>query len=386
MTVAQTPGIWVDAMGDAAKAAACVKALKECGVDPGSFGSYSQRLKAQNALRQAGKDKSVPNSKMKGKRAQEYLTANSQSGHMAQNAWFQLPGGRDDACMNVPPANGTAGAPSAYGYTCGGAPCTDHFGKSSVDGTCHGTVSIQVERDKWGKTGSAADIDKISTQVKASADVHVDAKRSQKNADPADKPYVDSLANAQQKTADHLQGKDSSAGPAGGASPAKPGSPAGASGPGPSAKTKQLAAECEVAMWKSMMEKMRANAINSSGIAKAAKADGAIPKGKEFTDLPAAKQKELVEKYGKKQFGEPPPAPKASSGIPKPPDAKPCGPDREPATKKPTKKDCLEYQKNYLAWQTANNTGNPPPWGGQVPPSSPASTSTGKSKPGKSKE
>jgi hypothetical protein len=28
----------------------------------------------------------------------------------------------------------------------------------------------------------------------------------------------------------------------------------------------------------------------------------------------------------------------------------------------------MDDQGNYLAWQTANNQGNPPGWAGQVPP------------------
>jgi hypothetical protein len=382
---AQTPGLWVKGGGSGQFSDKCKKALKACGVDPDSFGSYSDRRKAQAKLRKQGKGKDVTADKMTGQRAQDYLTANSQSGHMAQNAWFQRPGGRDDACMNVPPANGKNNAGSSFGYTCAGAPCTDHFGKSNIPGTCHGNVSCKVEHDSFckGGGGSRAGIGDIEKQVKASSKEHVDANRDTKSAKPADQKKIDKLKNAQRATADHLQGKSTTGKTTGKAAAAKGKKPNGPSGPGPSQKTKDLAAKCEVARWKAMMAEMRAQAINDSEVGQVAEAKF----GKPFTKCSAKERKEALADVQKKN-GTPlsPPNPPKGSGIPNPPETKPRGKDREPPDKKsakPTTGDCLEYQKNYLAMQMANS-GSMPPWEGECPPSG-GSTASGGKKSGKKK-
>ncbi|MGE0784921.1 MAG: hypothetical protein AB7S26_04470 [Sandaracinaceae bacterium] len=383
---AQTPGIWTLNPGDKGYDAACKAALKACGVDPDAFGTYKSRLKAQQDARAQCKAEGITPSKLKKEDAGTFCTANSQSGHMAQNAMFQSAGARADDCGNIAPNPfGDPKAGSSFGYSCEGAPCVDHYGKSTLGGTCHGEVSRVVEGNQgWADRGAVAGEPvpmgdparkggpTMEDQVRASARVHVDANREH-NAGPApsDNPTkVAQLNNAQQMNADRMLGDDpkSKALAAQGATKGK--KPAGASGPGPSDEIKNFAAECEVTKWKAAMTQMRADAINNSPMGKAAQAKY----GKPFTECTQKQQKALVEEQAA-QFGKPPPnPPKSPKGLATPPNE---GARGDPKGTPPTEQDCRDYQGNYLAWQQANNHSgkNPsaskpgplPPWSGRAP-------------------
>lgn len=371
----QVPGIWTLSPGDAGYDEACNAALKACGVDPDSFSSHSQR---QNAISKAKADcaaQGISASNFDQTQAGTVATANSQSGHMAQNAMFQARGARDDDCGNIPPERfGDPAAGSSFGYGCGRAPCTNHFGDSNVGGTCHGEVTMGVESAAGWRGRGAVRGERVpmsdparpggptmEDQVRASARCHVDAARQQRTAGQSDPAMVSDLRNVQQQNAARLTAGDPAAAALAGQSPSGPGSPAGASGPGPSDAVKDFAAECEVTKWKQMMTKMRADAINNSPLGQAAQAQF----GKPFTELTQAQQQQVLAS-NPSAFGTPPPAPSptAQPGVPTPPASGPSG------NPHPTEDSCRAYQGNYLAWQMANNTGGTPP--GSAPPSTTA--------------
>lgn len=366
----QVPGIWTLSPGDAGYDDACRAALKACGVDPDAFGSYSSRRSAITKAKAQCSANGIDASNLTPANAGTFCTANSESGHMAQNAMFQARGAREDDCGNIPPGRfGDPSAGSSFGYNCAQAPCVDHFGDSNVGGTCHGEVTMGVEssqgwRDRGAVRGERVPMSTptrpggptMEDQVRASARVHVDANRAQRTAGHSDPAMVNDLKNAQQQNAQRLTASDPQAAALAGQSATGPGSPAGASGPGPSQAVKDFAAECEVTKWKQMMQKMRADAINNSPLGQAAQAQF----GKPFTELTQAQQQQVIAN-NPNAFGTPPPSPPASQpGVPTPPNS---GRTANP----PTEQDCRAYQGNYLAWQQANNTGGTPP--GSNPPS-----------------
>ncbi len=362
---AQTPGIWTLSPGDAGYDEACRAAMKACGVDPDSFGSYSKRCDAQDNARAACEAQGITASNLRDEDVGTFATAESQSGHMAQNAVFQY--SRDDECSNVPPTPfGDPSAPSSFGYSCEGAPCTDHFGRSNVRGTCHGEISAGVEHQAWREMGAQRNqrlplTDPnggpcMESQVRASAGVHVDANRQQMGGKASRDPaMVSDLANVQQRNAARMSADDPQAASLAAQGSTAPGTPASASGPGPSQAVKDFAAECEVTKWKQMMTEMRANAINGSPLGQAAQTQF----GKPFTELTQEQQRQVLAS-NPGAFGSPPPAPPSNPpGLATPPAHGQQGSRRPPVP--PSTADCLAYQGNYLAWQTANNPPGSPP-------------------------
>jgi hypothetical protein len=375
-----TPGIYTLKPGDEGYDDACAAALMACGVDPAGFGTYSSRLKAQGQLRKGYGDGHGSAAALKKMGPNDFLTANSESGHMCQNACFTKH--RHDPCGNYPPTSGSANAPSAFGYSHDKAPATDHHGKSTVDGTTHGQISQVLDKQWPGKEGKPLTADQLKQSVKENAEVHVDANVNMKDGTKPTDPDVQRINNAQQANADRMKKEQQKAAAAAAAKSGKsPGSPASPSSGGPSKAIKNFAAECQVTKWEQGMEKMRKDAINSSPIAKStaakkalAEANDTTPKPspkKKFTDLPQDKQKEIVAANqppkGKQLTGDKPPKAPADKNINPPQESVPGkGPGKPPNT--PTKTDCKDFQGNYLAWQMANGNGGTPPWGGKVPP------------------
>lgn len=393
----QTPGIWTLSPGDAGYDDACRAALKACGVDPDDFGSYSDRKSAIKKAKAECSANGITAGNLTPEDAGTFCTANSESGHMAQNAMFQSAGARADDCGNIAPNPfGDPAAGSSFGYSCEGAPCVDHFGKSTLGGTCHGEISRVVEGNQgWSERGAVRGETvpmssparpggpTMEDQVRASARVHVDANREHRAGEaPSDNPArVQSLSNAQQMNAQRLTADDPEAAALAAQSATEPGSPAGASGPGPSDAVKDFAAECEVTKWKQAMTKMRADAINESPLGQAAQSEF----GKPFTELTQEQQQQVIAN-NPNAFGNPPPRPPSSpSGLATPPAE---GRRGEPRGTPPSEQDCRDYQGNYLAWQQANNhgAGGPsttgpgplPPWQGRAPKGAdPADSPTG---------
>jgi hypothetical protein len=378
----QVPGIWTLSPGDAGYDDACRAALKACGIDPDGFGTYNSRASAIRKAKADCQANGITAGNLTPANAGTFCTANSESGHMAQNAIFQARGAREDDCGNIPPNPfGSPTAGSSFGYNCGRAPCVDHFGDSNTGGTCHGEVTMGVEssqgwRDRGAVRGERVPMSTptrpggptMEDQVRASARVHVDANRQQRTAGHSDPAAVQNLSNAQQQNAQRLTAGDPQASALAAQSGTGPGSPAGASAPGPSQAVKDFAAECEVTKWKQMMAAMRAQAINDSPIGQAAQSQF----GKPFTELNQAQQQQVINNMTPKPFGSPPPAPSptAQPGVVTPPASGRTG-------NPPTEQHCRDYQGNYLAWQQANahgpggpSTSGPgplPPWEGRAP-------------------
>ncbi len=374
--VGQTPGVLLLKPGDAGYDAACNAALKACGIDPDSFDSYTGRC---NAIRAAGNNpaaNAADATNLQGQDLQDFCTANAQSGHMAQNGIFQGRGARDDECGNVPPATfGDPTTPSSFGYSCGGAPCTDHFGTSTLGGSCHGEISRVTEKPQgWAERGvernTSLNASQIEDQVRASARIHVDADRAHR-ARPAagdDPAEVQRLANAQRANAARLSAGDPAATELLNPNGVDPAHPNGGGKPGPSDAVKDFAAECEVTKWKAMMTDMRANAINNSPVGQAARRQT----GRPFTSLTPAQQRQVIannpQLFGTPPPGAPPAAPlpnAAQAGVNPPPGTQLTG---TPAGTPPTERACNDYQGNYLAWQMANSPGGAMPgWAGRAP-------------------
>lgn len=371
----ETPGVWTLKPGQDGYDAACKAALMACGIDPDSFGSYNQRLEAQSSLRKAyndknGKDAHQSAQALNDMGTEDYLCANSQSGHQVQNACFTAH--RKDYCGAYPPRSGDPSAPSSFGYRWDEAPSTDHHGRSCDSGTTHGEISRHLDRQWEGQTtGSTLNADQLRQSARENAEVHVSPNVTA--ADPAHLARSDAerrdraqrLNNAQQAEAARLLDENPDAAAIVAANQGvDPGSPASPSAGGPTQATQDFAAECQAVQWEKDMEAMRADAINNSPIGRspacAAECAAADPPVQNFTDLSPEAQQRVVEanRPGQLTSGNPPGPPPHLNYDPPQASAKP----------HPTQQECLEHQGNYLAWQTANNQGNVPGWEGRVPP------------------
>ena len=280
--VAQTPGVLLLSPNSDQFSAACAAALKACRIDPRSFDSYTGRCSAIKSAGKTCETNGITAANLNQANSGDYLTSQAQSGHMGQNAIFRGVGGRDDACANVPPTPfGNASAPSSYGYSTTGAPCTDHFGRSTLPGGCRGEISLTNERTV-GYAGAgierAQSLDQgtIEDRVRASARVHVDADRVTRSQprNAAERAEVESLRNAQHQNAARLSANDPQAQALLNPNGVDAEHPNGGGTPGPDQATKDFAVECEVAKWKAGMAKMRSDAINESPLGQRAGSGG----------------------------------------------------------------------------------------------------------------
>lgn len=384
MTDGVTAGAWVLSPGDEGYDAACRAAMMACGVNPDGFGTYSERLEKQGQIRDAYDEKNGDGAHRTEQALQDlgsdqYLTANSQSGHQVQNACFTSE--REDPCGNYPPRDGSPGAASAFGYDWRGAPSTDHHGASCDHGTTHGEISKHLDR-QWGgqATGTDLDMSQLRQSANENAQVHVSPTvcpqdPAKFNRMPAERrERADRINNAQQANAHALLGANPDAAAIVDAQEGlAPGTAASPAFGGASAEAQAFAAECQAADWEKKMEQMRADAINNSPIGQSqACADACAAAGidpPQFTALSAEQQQAVVNanRPGHLTNDTPPQAP-ADRNI-NPPQQNNGAGQRGPGTppNTPTMDDCRNFQGNYLAWQTANNGGQMPPWGGRVP-------------------
>lgn len=349
--VAQTAGTWMLSPGRSRFSADCLAALVACGIDPDGFGSYDSVADRISDAKASFNGAPYDASSSTENRHSEFLTSQSQSGHMVQNAVFQAPGSRGNPCTNSPPANlNDPNAPSAFGYTDGGAPCTMHYGNSSLYGTCHGNVTLVVERSyDPADAGQPFTQDQMRNQATASAREQANWNRDRySDLQSRDRDQVERLANAQQAASAQLSGSGAAAGSLGAVAPPANGTPATPEAAAAQAANQQKAAECISADWATSMADWRQSVINQSSGAQSADPTAtpevnALP----FSALTPEQQRSRLRASGQFPPGDPlrPPTPPA--------------PPQTPA-------QCLEYQANHLAWQQASS-GSPPPWGGRNP-------------------
>ncbi|MBX3276026.1 MAG: hypothetical protein KF729_37590 [Sandaracinaceae bacterium] len=366
----ETPGVWTLKPGQDGYDAACRAAMMACGIDPDGFGTYTQRNDAQGAIRKAYNDQHGKNAHrspqaLNDMGTEQYLCANSESGHQVQNACFTAH--RHDPCGNYPPADGNPGTPSAFGYHHDRAPSTDHHGRSCDSGTTHGEISRHLDRQWEGQaTGTPLTAEQLRRSAAENAAVHVSpnvtaqdpAHFASMSADRRDRAAR--INGCQQANAERLLDANPDAAAIVAANQGiEPGSPASPSAGGPTAETQAFAAECQAVQWEKDMEALRADAINNSPIGQsAACADACAAEGVEsFTQLSPEAQQRVVQANTPGPHDPPPGTPPAMYS-----------PQPREAGNPPTQQDCMNDQGNYLAWQTANNGGRPPGWAGQVPP------------------
>jgi hypothetical protein len=332
---AQTPQLIVEAGGlDMVFSPECQAALLACGIQPNSFDSYKRRAAAEKRARaelqdQAGSSTSQKALDMGG--PEKYVTANSQSGHMAQNALFQ--GQRDSPCTNVPPNNADptkATDGGGYGYQMGTAPCTDHFGGSTEAGTTHKEITA-LEATRAAEMRKD-DPTKRLTQAELKDCVRETAKVAAEGADPKDgTARAQRLSEAQAAVAKNGQ------------NPAEPAKDQ------PDQKTIDKAADCMADAWEKAINDQREQCINQYSTEAQIDRDHPNASPEEKAKLVADRKKELDEKM-------------------KDPDFQKKVRDRDPSLKKADQsKECLEAQANWLKDYKSSHNGNLPPVAGRVP-------------------
>jgi hypothetical protein len=179
--------------------AACVKALAEAGLEPDDFGSYSHsRDKIRAAKRRVMEAKiAKKNGQPAEVSAHDQLLAQSETGHLQQNALFQRGLTRGDACQNERPGPGGAGAPC---YDFAGAPCGPHPS---------GTTPKKVGTTHWAVGGNEASVREgraPGDPVPASDCQAVSKETARITAKGADRQSVEGLAHHDQRRRDKEAG------------------------------------------------------------------------------------------------------------------------------------------------------------------------------------
>ncbi len=429
-TVAQTPGTWLKGGAGGLWSAACRAALIACGINPDNFGDYDARAKAQEVERKKYRDQRVADAKKKGKNRrphepncktgsnpkkmcqciesdaalkdlgpERWMLANSQSGHISQNAFYQGEGARGNPCTNIPPTDGNAGT---YGYQDNKAFCMDHLGRSNKKGTGHYEITRREERfaAHMADQGHTVMTQKQLEQgVEGSASIAAaGAQAGQSSNDPHaswDKPdgieserevEAQRLDKAKDQHAAALQEKENAkknAGKSGRGKGRKPNKPSVKS---PTKKQVKKAVDCIKDAWRQALNEMRDNVVNEHSMAaKSAECKDEIadynkkrkkgqPEAKSYTDLPAKRRRNVDDKVRER-------VEKRQKALEK----KGAHNNGEGKSTPPTEEECLEYQANWL-YQNRRVNGTYPPMQGRVPDSSSSSTmTTPTTKPGRKK-
>jgi hypothetical protein len=415
---AQIPTPWLSAGGTAMFSADCRAAMIKCGIDPDAFGTYEGRAAAQSQARRDwqeeqrkrfGDDPSQwPDPASQAEldrmaadgRAGQFVTMNSQSGHLVQNNFFQSR--REDSCSNYPPQRDSRGNMTnsgGYGYSDSGAACTDHMAGAEVrtrngqpmttaihrNGHEHREIcnsEAQQRANICGPAGSGGAVGPgdIRDNANATAGVMVNGTAATRSAAPsglapAGSPEAQRAAitdNARQRQAAELQANEGAAASAGGASGATGGS-SNSKASAPTDADKQKAIECISAAAQQALLDQRAKCINDRATQSGPASDAARqsvlddynrrnpPGVQNFDQLPpnvqglaASRQRQMdLEAQG------------AASG--------------QAGTPSPTQDQCLEHQANVL-YQEQVMTGGLPGMGGRVnPPRGVAPTNVGPS-------
>lgn len=380
----------IKAGGFDTSAEACAKALAACGINPDGFDDYSSvqesQREARDELQEAARqreaartggspDRHVSPCSMPGASRcrchesqaardaagddERWLHANSESGHMAQNALFQEPGSRGDPCTNYPPDRGSPPAHSGtYGYDMDRATCMDHHGRSTQRGAPHYLVTrTEAGFARELGPGRTVTMDDMREGAARSAAVAVTGSRWEYDDDPqrTDMRRV-SEANGgnvqstfQQAQANAAQSMSSSAG---GATPAS----SGASSMSGLSDAEKQAIACIVAEFERGIDGVQQDAVQSfgpgsdAGQANAAAAYNAENNTSLSWNQMTPQQQDQAVAARQRQLAA------NSAG------SNPIASQRPPGH--PTAAECREYQANWL-WQNGCGRGNPP---GSAPP------------------
>lgn len=441
----QTPGTFVLAGGGAFWSGACRAALASCGIDPDAFGTYKQRARAQAKARAAYRKQRIAEAEETPRRApgrdheanckrggdrtklcmchesasayndfldgrngappnptgspNAWLTANSESGHISGNAFYQDAGQRGDPCANTrptkDPTTGKYTNAGSYGYQDDQAFCMDHFGRANEPGTVHHQVTcceanhsnslnaaginVVTENDLLAGVEATVAIAlhgadaRLNGKVQSAWDSDLGTVTAQSRA------RSEALVAAQEQNAKSLLQREADAG---NVDAQKALAATGASGPAGVAAAdaqRQMAKECIVAAWKKSLDEMRDEAINKhSTVGKSAQCKKAVreynqgppkrdPEARGFTDLPAKTQDDLLKKTEAARADKEKKL--ASRG------AESAGKQGE-AGAPPTGDDCLEYQGNWLLAHRTPGGGYPPMQGTPQGQSGPGPGST----------
>lgn len=412
MPVAQTPVTWLDGGAAALWKPDCVLALIACGIEPANFGTYDLRAKAQREARNDYRKRRINEAKGQGQTPrphegscpmgsdpkaecrcfeseaahkdlgiEKWMLANSQSGHISQNAFYQEH--REDPCSNVP-AEGDHGG--TYGYRDNKAFCMDHLGRSSTPGTNHYEITqregqheaslksnntqVVTEKDMMeGATGTASVAANGSEHRQKGNDPHAEYDKNRGNM------TTDRLDEAQRNDARkreyaaYLKAKQNGGQTAAGAGSGDAGTPNAPGSYSPTDAEAKKAVECISEAWKQSLDDMRNDTINTFSTAARSKEckdeikayRKTLPpeernKKIRYTDLPSDRRAKVDAAV--KQKVETAQTDLMAKG------AKSAGKANNP----PTKKDCMQYQANWLL-QHQKADGSFPPMKGRVPDS-----------------
>jgi len=394
---AHAPAVFLKAGSTAMFSDACRAAIANCGFNPDHFGTYKSVQNAQKAARKdlqaKAKDKAKANpdaangnhlkpceAGMRKTRcrchesplfrddpetAELARDANSESGHVLQNAVMQAPGGRNDPCMNEP------GNPPEHvgssGYDCNKAFCMPHHGKSTVANTMHGKITLQegeLNRDLPNMAVDQAMQSQMTEQTLMTAltgdrykyDVDDKGNLTNLRKDPA---HSKTLGGSQPEgeVAQNDQGSEQSAGATPDSLPSQPGDDLN--------NDQKEALECIKAAYEAHYQAMQNEAVGKYGPGKASaqnrafkawKSENPDSQKKSWNELSDAEKKSAAEARCRQLENRPPPkgiAPPQPSSTHKTGKAK-------TNPKGPTKNECREYQAMQLY---ANGTPCPPPGG-----------------------
>jgi hypothetical protein len=331
------PKLIIEAGGlDMVFSPACKKALLACGINPNSFDSYKRRKAAEKRAKAQLKSQAGSHTTEKAlkKDPEKFLEANSQSGHMAQNAFFQ--GKRDSPCTNVPPDNASPGEATdggGYGYQMDTAPCTDHYGKSTQPGTVHYDITqLECKRATELRQLAKKNPDLRLDQADLKETVREAAKKAAKGPDAPETGGATAKRVAKAQASQAAKGKD----------PKKP------AGKGPDAKTIDKAADCMADAWEEAINKQREECIaRYSTDAKIERENpGASKKAKQ--QMAKDRKAELAKEQNSDDFKKKVKKKDASLD------------DKAQAER------CLEHQANWLKAYKEKN-GELPPVAGRVP-------------------
>jgi hypothetical protein len=412
--------MWLSAGAGAMWSDACRKALIACGINPDNFGRYKDRAKAQADARKKYTDKRIDDLAKRGEKhptpckysgegssctcyqtadalehmkGDEWITLNSQSGHVSRNAFYQGEGARADPCSNTRPSPGNSGA---YGYRDDDAFCMDHAGlrtgmehyeicrreqrqnehvgdgpmpllpKDPPDGTslregAEGTASICVNGTASRRAGDDRyELFDPKDRLGKMSEKRIDRGET---VDAARAKAAEELQEKEAKKAGDVAEKDA-------AKEKTPNSPSG--GDEPSQKTKDKAVKCIADAWQASLKEMQSSAISEYGTAAKVKQDHVDkynnqtpppkPPAQTADDLPKDK-KDAADAAAKKAVDD-----KQKELAAK--GAESAGRAGDPPPKEPTEQQCLEYQANWLD-QHQDGEGNCPPMqgsGGAGPP------------------
>ncbi|WP_224372276.1 hypothetical protein [Hyalangium versicolor] len=414
-TVAQTPGTWLKGGAGALWSAACKAALIACGINPDNFGSYSMRANAQGQERKKYREQRIKESQQEGDKkrphepncpaggdpsslcmciesdaaykelgVEKWMLANSQSGHISQNAFYQQH--RNDACSNIPPTDGNSGT---YGYQDSKAFCMDHLGRANNPGTIHYEITNRESQfaQHLAKQGiTVVPEPTIQEGVKGTAAVAAGGAMSRQKGNDPNAPFDKDLGKltperqhegqrsdqAKDEHAAKLKSQDNASSAAGASGSADAGTPNAPSTKSPSPEDVQKAIECISDAWKQSLDEMRNDVINKHSVAgqsdeckkqlkeyNKTRPPG-TPKAKGYTDLPKDRREKVDEAVKQKVTDRQ----KELEGI--------GAHDKLQKQKdpgRPTEKDCLEYQSNWLYNQHKTKDGTYPPMQGRVPDS-----------------